>query len=460
MTMQSMHNNLRTFYTIIITQTLSMIGSRMTGLAIAIYVFQDTGDVTPLGLISFFMVIPQVVGSGLAGVMADRRDRRQVMIFSDFGQALATIALIILFATDALQIWHVYIITLIQATFGVFQWPALQASITMLVPDEQRDRANAIMQISGPAAGIVGPVLAGILFAIINVEGVMLVDLVTFMIAVGVIAAIHIPRPEQTDEGRAAKGSVWQESNAGLRWMWKARPIFYVALASMFINFVISIAMTMNTPYILTLTDNNKPLLGLLLSISSVGGIAGGIIIGVWGGTRPRMKMIVWGLASLGLSLTAYGISRSPLTLGLSMFLFILPLPIINAGAMSIFQAKIPPDLQGRVFAALQQMSILISPIAFLIAGPLADFVFEPAVNTSGWRLFAPLLGDKAGSGMGLLIVVCGILLTINGIILFYVRQIRDLEAILPDYENSPANPTDALEPDRLPDTDSGLVLA
>lgn len=458
--MQSMHNNLRTFYTIIITQTLSMIGSRMTGLAIAIYVFQDTGDVTPLGLISFFMVIPQVVGSGLAGVMADRRDRRQVMIFSDFGQALATIALIILFATDALQIWHVYIITLIQATFGVFQWPALQASITMLVPDEQRDRANAIMQISGPAAGIVGPVLAGILFAIINVEGVMLVDLVTFMIAVGVIAAIHIPRPEQTDEGRAAKGSVWQESNAGLRWMWKARPIFYVALASMFINFVISIAMTMNTPYILTLTDNNKPLLGLLLSISSVGGIAGGIIIGVWGGTRPRMKMIVWGLASLGLSLTAYGISRSPLTLGLSMFLFILPLPIINAGAMSIFQAKIPPDLQGRVFAALQQMSILISPIAFLIAGPLADFVFEPAVNTSGWRLFAPLLGDKAGSGMGLLIVVCGILLTINGIILFYVRQIRDLEAILPDYENSPANPTDALEPDRLPDTDSGLVLA
>lgn len=453
--------NLRTFYTIIITQTLSMIGSRMTGLAIGIYIFQDTGDVTPLALVSFFAIIPQVLASGLAGVMADRRDRRQVMILSDTGQAIATVALIYLFATDSLEIWHVYVLTLIQSAFGMFQWPALQASITMLVPDEQRDRANAIMQISGPAAGIVGPILAGILFAVIDVTGVAIVDFVTFLIAMGVIASIHIPRPEQTDEGREAQGSVWQESMSGIKWMWKARPIFYIAVASMFINFVISIAMTMNTPYILTLTNNDEALLGVLLSISSVGGIVGGIIIGVWGGTRPRMKMVIPGLALLGIWLIAYGLSRSPVTLAASMFLFILPLPIINTGAMSIFQAKIPPDMQGRVFAALQQMSILISPIAFLVAGPLADYVFEPAVGKSGWDIVAPIVGNEAGSGMGLMIVICGILITIEGLVLYFFRQLRDVEAILPDYNGQAASPKEENVGLNLPaDTEGEIVLA
>ena len=171
----SSHHNMRTFYTLVLTQTLSLIGSRISGLAIGIHIFTETGSATPLALVAFFGIVPLILAASVSGVLADRWDRRAVMILSDAGQALGTVLLLISFAGGGFELWHLYLVTFIQAIFGVFQGPAFSASVTMLVPEAQRERANAIQQMTGPTAGIVAPALAGVIYALGGVVGAILV---------------------------------------------------------------------------------------------------------------------------------------------------------------------------------------------------------------------------------------------------------------------------------------------
>ncbi|HRF94283.1 MAG TPA: MFS transporter, partial [Aggregatilineales bacterium] len=135
--------HIRTFYVLIFTQVFSMIGSRISSIAIGIYLFQQTGNATPLAMVAFFSTVPMVLASSVSGVLADRWDRRIVMVLSDTGQALCTLLLFVSFASGSFELWHLYVIVVIQSVFGVFQGPAFQASVTMLIPDDQRNRANA-----------------------------------------------------------------------------------------------------------------------------------------------------------------------------------------------------------------------------------------------------------------------------------------------------------------------------
>jgi DHA3 family macrolide efflux protein-like MFS transporter len=433
----------RTFYTLILTQTFSLIGSQMTGLAVAIKVFSDTDQATPLAVASFLGTLPRLVSAGFAGVLADRWDRRVVMAISDAGQAVGTLLLMISFASGEFQLWHLYVVILIQSVFGMFQSPAFEASVTMLVPDEHRDRANAVRQLTGPMSGIVAPILAGLLFTVIGAVGVMAIDIFTFVVAVIVVLSVHIPRPEQTDEGRAMQGNIWQESVAGFRYLWtRKRLLLFQALHVSLVNFLIGGAFVLNTPYIITITDSEAAL-GTLMGVMSVGAIVGGVIMGAWGGTRPRIHTIMPGIIASGLCLAFYGVSRSAVSMGASLFLLMLPIPMINAALMSMMQLKIPPDLQGRVFSALQQVSILLNPLAYLLAGTLADHVFEPGVGDAGWDVVEPLVGSQAGSGMGLIMLVCGVSIAALTALVYALPAIRHIEAILPDYKPVAAVPLD-----------------
>ena len=359
-----MKQGLHTFYVLIATQTFSLIGSRMSGLALGIYVFHQTGQVTPLALTALFGFLPQVLMGGIAGALADRWDRRYVMNIADAGQAVGTIILLVTFLTGSFSVELLYVVTLIQAVFGVFQGPAFQASITMLVPDEKRDRANAIQQMTGPAAGVVAPAFAGILYALVGVTGTIVFDLITFVVAVIVVYLSHIPRPTQTAVGLAMRGTLLKESFGGIIFLWRWRTLFWICLDLALVNFLFSATGILFTPYLLARTGSEAAL-GTLLSILDAGAIVGGVIIGVWGGTRPRIHTILPGIMVAALFLALIGVSQSPVPLAICMFLMMLPIPIINASAQSLIQAKVPPDIQGRVFAALVQMVTVLIPISY-----------------------------------------------------------------------------------------------
>ena len=440
-----MHRSLRTFYILIVTQMLSLIGSEMTALAVGIRVFKDSGSATPLAMAAFFAAVPRIVAASFAGVLADRWDRRYVMVIADAGQAVGTLLLLISFASGQFQVWHLYVVSLIQAAFGTFQGPAFAASVTMLVPDEQRDRANAILQMRSPAAGIIAPALAGLLFALVDVTGVMAIDLLTFGVAMVVVILVHIPRPEQTAEGRAMQGAFWQEMLVGFRFLWARRPMLIMVTAATVVNFFLNMVGVLFTPYILSLTGSETTL-GMLMSATSAGAIAGGIVMSIWGGTRPRVHTALPGIFVTGVFFALFGVTRSPLAMGIVLFGLMFPIPMVNAAFDSILQTKTPPDLQGRVFAAVIQVAMLASPVAYLLAGPLADRVFEPAVGGMGWDLFAPLVGSRAGSGIGLMAVIAGALVTATAAAFYAMPAVRHMEATLPDYKPAAAGEEAAAE--------------
>ncbi len=437
---------LQTFYILIATQVLSLIGSRMTSLAIGIRVFTDTNQATPLALTAFFSTLPSLLSASVAGVFADRWNRRYVILIADIGQAAGTAVLLVSFATGTFELWLLYVVTFIQAFFAMFQSPAFDASITMLVPDAHRDRANALQQLTGPTSGIVAPVLAGLLFTVVGATGVMLIDLATFGVAALVVLLVHIPQPQATEEGRAMRGALWREALVGFRYL-RSRPILLsMALYVSLVNFLIGGTFALNTPYILTIT-RSEATLGTLLGVMSSGAIVGGVIMSAWGGTRPRIHTIMPGIGLSGACLALYGVSRSPLAMGAVLFTLMLPLPMVNASFMSIMQAKIPPDLQGRVFAALSQVSIGLMPVAFALVGPLADRVFEPAVGGPGWDLVAPLVGRAPGAGMGLIMLTAGSAITLLTAFVYSRRSTRRMEADLPDYAALARDDLDARPP-------------
>jgi MFS transporter, DHA3 family, macrolide efflux protein len=425
---------LRTYYLLLVAEAVSMLGSQISGLAVSIAVFRQTGHATPLALVAFFAAAPPVLLGGFAGALVDRFDRRTIMLIANIGFALSSGLLLISFASGHFQLWHLYVLALASSLFAVIEGPAFQASVALLVPDAHRDRANAIGQMTAPAAGIVAPVVAGLLYALIGVVGSIAVDMATFGVAIVALLLVRIPMPAETEVGRAMSGSIWRQAFDGFRYLWDRPALLGLSAYFTLVNFLLAGALVLLAPYVLSRTGSGA-MLGLVLGVVSVGGLAGAGVMGVWGGTRPRIHTIVPGILIGGLFLALGGTARGVLSIGASLTLFAFVNPFVGAAATSILQAKVAPDVQGRVFAALGQITGLLMPLAYLAAGPLADGVFEPARRLALWRNVAWLVGAGPGAGIGLLFIVCGALTALLSLGVYALPTIRRVEAILPDYQ-------------------------
>ncbi len=422
---------IQTFYTLIVTQIISLIGSRMTGVALGIQIYNDTGETAPLLIAAFFGELPGMLGNSVSGWVADRLDRRQVIIMGDTGQAVATGFLLLMFVSGHFQLWHLYLMMLVQGTFSTMQGTASQAAVTMLVPENQRDRANGIRGVGFPLAGIVAPVLAGILFGVVGVAGVMVVDLLTFLIAIVVISRITIPRPPVSAEGNAAAGGWWREISSGWRFLWQRRVLLGMIVYASFIYFLINGPLELVTPYIIALTGS-EALLGLLLGALNLGAFSGAAFIALGGGTRQRVRWIMLGFLLHGMLLMVYGMVRQPWQLGLAGIALMFPLPMIGALMATILQNKTPPDMQGRIFGINDQLGMLFTPVSFLLTAWVVDNLLEPAVGQPQWDVVAPLVGNVPGAGMGLVMVVIGGVIIITTLAVY--PFVRHLERDLPDY--------------------------
>lgn len=431
--MDAAQKNLRVFYSIIATQTLSLLGSRLSGLAVGFEVFRRTGEATPLLLVSLFSMIPSIFAANIGGVLADRWDRRKLIIITDAGQALCSLFLLATFASGEFQLWHLYLSVILTQILSTIQGPATSASITMLVPETQRDRANAIMQMSGPAAGIIAPALSGVLYAAVGVVGTIMVDLLTFVVATSLFLFIDIPMPKKPESSTENQESVWASALIGFRFLWARRPLLVLISQFALVNFCIGGAAAMILPYLISRTGD-EALAGVIISINSLGGLVGGIVLSVWGGTRPRIHTIMCGLIFAGLMLAALGISQTPPMLMLTVFWLMFPIAFVNAPMMSIMQAKTPPDMQGRVFAVMSQISLLLLPPAYLLYGYLADNVLEPAIGTPAWEPLAPLFGSTQGAGIGLIMTAAGLVMAVASLLAYALPMLRHMEANMPDY--------------------------
>ena len=408
----------------------------MTSIGVGIWVFTTTGKTAPLLLTSFFNELPGMLVGSLAGVLVDRWDRRWVMILADAGQALGSILLVISFLSGHFQVWHLYAVTFWQGSFAILQSPAERAATTMLVPEDQRERANAIKETSFPLAGIIAPVLTGLLYTSIGIAGIISIDLATFLIAVIFLSLIQIPHPPSTEAGLAVLGGFWREALGALRYVVTRRALFVFMLFTAFINFMLNGPLDLTLPYLILLTHSEK-IAGSIIGVTSFGAFTGATLIAFWGGTRPRMKTIIAGLLLTSAMFICFGVLRKSIPIGIVLFFLFVNLPIIQTMYISILQVKSPPDMQGRIFALNDQLSLAGSTISFALTGYLVDHVINPSVGTKAWELIQPIIGKDAGAGIGLVEVATGIIILITTLFVFSSASVRELETRLPDYESS-----------------------
>jgi len=409
----------------------------MTQFALTIWVYEKTGSAMSLAWMQVFFIAPLLIATPFAGVMVDRHNRKLMMMISDLAAGLATVAILILQAMGILEIWHLYVAAIFQGLGNAFQWPAYSAAISTMVSKEKLGRANGMMALVQMGPGVFAPLLAGALLPIIGLTGIMFTDVATFAFAVLALAFVHIPQPIRTEEGSQAQGNVLSEAIYGFRYIFARPSLLGLQMVFFFGNLFLGIGNTVVAPMILSRTGNDSVSLGMVLSAGAIGGVVGGVAMSAWGGFKRRVHGVLagWLVASLFFAFEGVG-TWLPLWVAASALSNLFG-PLIDGSNQAIWQSKVAPDLQGRVFSARMLIAWITNPISPLIAGALADFMLEPAARagTGLPAAFAWLVGSGSGSGMALLIVICGALGSLVGLIGYFVPYIYHAEIILPDHD-------------------------
>jgi DHA3 family macrolide efflux protein-like MFS transporter len=423
-------------------QVISLMGSAMSGFALTIWAWKATGSATALAIVGISNFAPGILFSPIAGALVDRWNKKLVLILSDLAAGLTTIGILIIYAINPanLQIWHLCVAGVISGTFQAFQWPAYSTAISVLVPKKQYSRSAAMMSLAESGSGVLSPVLAGALLGIIGLSGIFFIDIVTFVFAILMVLWIHIPAVKKSEAGKESGGSLWQESLFGFKYIWQRKNLFSMQLVFFWGNFISAIAYTVINPMFLARTQTNSALFGVFNSVASIGGILGGVLIAAWGGPKKRVLgvLVGWALSgALGFGFLGFGQSVPFWMVGIFLGAFMGP--VINSSNQALWQSKVPPDIQGKVFSVRRVIAQITSPLGALLGGVLADRVMEPALLPGG--SLAPSLGKffgtSQGSGMSLMIAVCAILVLLVGVIGYFTPAVRNIETALPDHDQA-----------------------
>jgi predicted MFS family arabinose efflux permease len=426
---QNSRRRVLTFLTIWLGQVVSLVGSGLTGFALGVWVFEQTGSATQFALIGLSAVLPRVILSPLAGAIVDRWDRRRVMILSDVGAGLSTLAIALLLWTVQLETWHIYALTLVNAAFGTLQWPAFAATTSLLVSKKNLGRANGLVQFGQAASEILAPALAGVLMGIIQLEGVILIDVATFIFAVITLLLVRFPKPEASAERGPGRTTLWNDLTLGWRYI-SARPgLKGLLLFFTVVNFLWGMVGALITPMILSWTSSDE--LGLIIAIAGVGMFAGSLLMSVWGGPQRRINGVLSFELLSGICFMLIGLRPSFWLVAAGAFGAHVTIAVVFGSNQAIWQSKVAPEVQGRVFATQQMVARAAAPLAYLLAGPLADRVFNPLLTVDGPLAsgIGQILGTGPGRGIGLIFLLMGavkVAITLIGRSNPHVRHVED----------------------------------
>jgi len=428
---------MRAFLFIWLGQVISMVASSMSHFGLTIWMYQQTHSATAMGLMQVFFITPFLVMSPVAGVMVDRYNRKLMMMVSDLTAVLATFGIFVLYASGQLQFWHLYFAAVINGLGNSFQWPAFSATTSTMVPKQQLGRVNGLTSLMENGPGLVAPALAGALMPIVGLSGLLFIDFATFFIAIGALLFVSIPATPRSEEGKLAdQQSMISQVAFGFKYIFARPSLLGLQLIFFFGNLFSGIAFAVNAPMILSRTGQNSLIFGTVESMFAAGSILGGIAMSAWGGFKRRVHGVLLGWIITCAGLIMYGLGKNLYIWIPAAILISIVSPLINGSNQSIWQTKVPPDLQGRVFSARVLIAWLTNPISPIISGLLADFVLEPIMRTQTGefsRLLSHLVGVGPGSGMSVLMIFCGIAGLFVGLGGYFFPVIYRAEEILPD---------------------------
>jgi MFS family permease len=402
---------LRGFTIIWLGQVVSLLGTAMTWFAFTIWAWEKTGKASALATISFFAFLPTVLLTPVAGAFVDRWNRKLVMLLSDAATALGTLAVFLIYTFGDLQIWHIYVVSILAGFFTAFQYPAFAAAVTTMLSKEDYARASGMLGSARALSGILAPIFAAALLIPVGLSGIMLIDLATFILALGALLLVHIPRPAVTAIGLQSRGTLWQEILFGFQYIRERQSLRALTTLFMIAGIFLAIGATLMAPLVLSLTQNDESALAAVQSTGAVGGIAGGVILSLWGGARRRIhNVLIGGAGACLLGILWLGLTRTITLWAIGSFCFAFFEPFVEGGNLAIWQTKVEADIQGRVFSARQMLVQIPYLFGILTAGYLAE-----AISISGVLIFAGIAGAVV-------------------FLLGYVfRNTREAEILLPD---------------------------
>jgi MFS family permease len=426
----------RGFLVIWVGQFASLFGSGMTSFALTIWIFQKTESPTALALSAFFATFPMLIIGPISGALADRFPRKMLLIISDSLAGLATLALLGIYRAGYLEIWHIYIAVSMAGIADSIQVPALMGSVTLMVPQKHYSRASGLQELAGTASSIFAPVVAASLLAFTDLSEILWIDLVTFGLAILSLSIVHIPQPAETDVGKEAQGSFFQDVLYGFRFILARPSLRGLQAIWMSANLLATTGNVLISALILARTGGDQLVLSGVEAILSAGAVIGGIVISAWGGPQRKVRGALLSMALCAIfGRVLFGMGRDFISWIPGAFFVLFFIPILNGCLAPVWLSKVPPDVQGRVMSARITLSRSMIPLGTLLAGPLAERVFEPAMQTGGilTPLFGRLVGIGPGAGMSLLFVLTGLLMMGLTPLGLAIPAIRNAEILLPD---------------------------
>ena len=365
------------FFTLWTGQAFSLFGSQLVQFALVWWLTQQTGSATVLATATLVAILPQVLLGPLVGALVDRWNRRVTMMLADGLTTAAIVILAVLFATGQVQVWHIYGMMFLRSIFSGFHWPAMQASTSLMVPEQHLARVQGLNQSLFGLMNVGSAPVAALLMAWMPVEGILMIDVSTAMLAILPLFFIDVPQPQRILDAqvRGAATSFCNDLKEGFRYVWAWPGLLLLCLMVAIINLLLTPASALQPILVYDHFQGQALQLAWMESAMGIGMVVGGIGLGMWGGFKRRIHTSLLGLVLLGLSLGSIGLVPPNglwLAVGL-MFLSGVATPIINGPLVAAGQAVVAPEMQGRVFTLMQSFASGMAPLGLLIAGPASD---------------------------------------------------------------------------------------
>ncbi len=423
----------RAFYAITFGQFVSLIGSGMTRFGLGIWVLRETGDTTAYTAMLFFAILPMGLGSIFTGTLIDRWNRRVVMLIGNAVASLSTLVAALLFFCDVLEIWHLYIVLIVNGLANAFVVPSMEASVPLLVKRENLGRAAGLTQMATSLEVIIAPVTAGVLILSVGLGIIFVVDFVTFGASVVALALSAIPQP--TPDPERERGSLLSEFVFGLRYIAERPPFVCLMIFFSITMFLMpGIGYALSTPLALVFADERAA--GLIQSSFGVGAVVSGMLLTAWGGPQRRMNGILATAALAGLASVLIGLRESILFMATGVFFIGVTYMFMFGLNRVIWQVKAAPDVLGRIFSLRVALGMGMMSLGVLAGGPLAQHVFEPLMADGGALAgsVGQVIGVGEGRGIALMYIITGLMLIGLVVASALIRSLRLLEDILPDH--------------------------
>jgi MFS family permease len=413
-------------------QFVSSVGSGLTAFGLAAYLFERTGAATSVTLVTLCAFLPPVLLAPVAGMLADRFDRRLMMIAGD---GLSVFGLVFILAAafgGKVLPWQIYAGVLFSALFTSLLDPAYRATITDLVHEGQYDRASGMVQLASSAKYLVSPVVAGFLYPWCGIEGILAIDIATFAVTVGTTLAVrgHLASsaqaPKLDSESAACAGWARQFAH-GWRTLTSHSGVMALVVIMAVATFCVGFLETLFPPMVLSFSTPRT--LGVIETVAATGMLAGATVLSSIKVTARYARELLIALGVAGLCIIGIGFTSSAVVIAAFGFCFFAALPFVNTPAEVLIRSSIPNQAQGRVWGLVALLTNTGYVIAYTAAGPLADHLFTPSLMPDGLLagILGPVFGTGPGRGIGVMIALVGLLLAAAAVALTRSKPLASL---------------------------------